>query len=911
MHDCISQPLCIQASVSILCVGSAGSQDQACAIQILAGCIRVCDSVTLLQRAVEWGTHVSEALRKSAAAAAAYAAASHQQATQANGTSSAQPAPSGSAVAAAAPVSAYCVIQAACAAAAELWGRLQQYIDLPAVRREVSSVASKLLQPLLSVLDNSSIPDSSQAAALQLLAAMLRCIPSSVRPALSSIDRLLQQLVLRTAASTAGSSLSTAGGSVKQQLLAQAAVCAALLPAVAGDAAAWSDAARKLMLSSHDVLDQLLMGLEGRPLDTQYRSYLAVPGATQQQGQRQQSGEGGWLHSLPWQQHEQQQGAAQRRQAVPALLLASFGASALQHLVQQPFAVAVPVPGYSLALLAARLLRFDAAAAVAAGAVPGSSTMYQELLIMQPQLQLAGWQLLHHVVARCGQQLQLQGLLLRLVRQGLRSVQLAGPAALRQQPAAVRCRMYDTAVLLLQATGLAGARALAAEAMGCVVLELYGHTAAASATARGQGATAGQQRPAKRARKSGGASGGELGQFDPAAAVAAAGADEGSRLAIATAADLQAQAGVLAVLKGLLGAGGQLLPAEVRAHADAVAYHISASAAQLAVQLGQQPGLSAAAAAAGGALSALRVAALEALLVSLLVPCSHRPPFLSQAVVLFRQGRSSSDAAVAAVCQSAAVQLEVLMHPRAAAMGVVRQYAGMDGVPALTKPHMWDVFAAEGPAAAGPAGTPAAAAGGAQAAAAAAGVAGVAGFERGQSGLLTSPSAAAGDSSLAAAAGSGVVMGFPVTGGNTAAQNQPGQGQQQQQQPAVCDQRQVAPSGQAPQQHTVVEMQRVQPQNGGTSADGTAVHVQSGAAAQQAQVQPAVQQQQEQQVLQSNAQWAPVVQHTLAAPAVAAAPGTKATAAPVFENESSDSEGPLPDIDSGDSSSEGEDEMES
>jgi len=872
----------------------------------------VCDAVTLLQRAVEWGTQVSEALRKAAAAAAAYAAASNQQATQANGTSSAQPAPSGSAVTAAVPVSAYCVIQAACAAAAELWGRLQQYIDLPAVRREVSSVASKLLQPLLSVLDNSSIPDSSQAAALQLLAALLRCIPSSVRPALSSIERLLQQLVLRTAASTAGSSLSTAGGSVKQQLLAQAAVCAALLPAVAGDAAAWSDAARKLMVSSHDVLGQLLMGLEGRPLDTQYRSYLATPGATQQQGQQQQSGEGGWLHSLPWQQHEheQQQSTAQRHQAVPALLLASFGVSALQHLMQQPFAVAVPVPGYSLALLAARLLRFDAAAAVAAGAVPGSSTMYQELLIMQPQLQLAGWQLLHHVVARCGQQLQLQGLLLRVVRQGLRSVQLAGPAALRQQPAAVRCRMYDTAVLLLQATGLAGARAVAAEAMGCVVLELYGRTAAASATARG--ATGGQQRPAKRARKSGGASGGELGQFDPAAAVAAAGADEGSRLAASTAADLQAQAGVLAVLKGLLGAGGQLLPAEVRAHADAVAYHISASAAQLAVQLGQQPGLSAAAAAAGGALSALRVAALEALLVSLLVPCSHRPPFLSQAVVLFRQGRSSSDAAVAAVCQSAAVQVEVLLHPRAAAMGGVRQYAGMDGVPALTKPRMWDVFAAEGPAAAGPAGSPAAAAGGAQAAAPAgvagsgggAGVAGMNGVERGQSGLLTSPSAAAGGSSLAAAAGSGVVMGFPVTGGNTAAQNQQGQGQQQQQQ-------QQQPAVQPPQQHTAVEMQPVQRQNGGTSADDAAVHVQSGAAAQQAQVQPAVQQQQEQQVLQSNAQWAPVVQqqHALAAPAVAAARGTKATAAPVFENESSDSEGPLPDIDSGDSSS--EDEMES
>lgn len=846
-------------------------------LQVLAASVRVCDAVTLLQKAVEWGTQIAEALRKAAAAGG-------------GGNASA-------AATAAAPT-----IQAACAAAAELFNRLQQYIELPAVRREVSSVAPKLLQPLLSILDSTSIGDSVLVAGLQLAAAMLRCVPSSLRPGLPNIERVLQQLVLRTAASTAGSSVSSAGGPVKQQLLAQAAVCAALLPGVPGDAAAWSDAARKLLVSCHDVLDQLLMGLEGRPVDTQFRSYL---GSAQQQGQQQgqqpgAEGTSGWLAVLPWQQQQQQQAdtqqqqgttAVQRRQTVPAMLLASFCLSALQQLLAQPFAVPVPVPGYSLALLAARLARFDAAAAVAAGAVPRSSTMYQELLVLQPQLQLAGWQLLQQVIRACGQQLQLQGLLLRLVRQGLRGVQLSGPAALQQQPVAVRSCMYDAAALLLQATGLAGARGLAAEAMGCAVLELYGRSAAAAAAGSGKGSGPGPQRPAKRARKSGGATGNELGQFDPAtaAAAAAAGSDNGV-LAAAAAGELWPQVAVLGVLKGLLAAGGQVLPAEVRAHADAIVYHISASAAQLETHLAQQPALSAAAAAASGGsgdLAALQVAAYEALLVSVQVPCAHRPPFLSQAVGLFRQGRSSSNVAVAAVCQAAALQLEGLLHPRTTAMGGVRQYAGMDGVPPLSKPRMWDVFAPQpeqqqqqqgaGGAGGGP---------GLQQAAAA------------QEGVQSGPEAAGGGG-VDAGAGA-VVMGYPVNHQQAAAH------QQQQQQPPLQQSAAVnhtsAQQGAAPpppaamQQEPVMRLMEVD----------VPAPPQPAAGAQSSQ-QPQQVQQQQQQPQQGDVEMAAagVVQQqplALEQPQQQQAPAKAlkvASAAPVFEEESSDSEGPLPDIDSG------------
>jgi hypothetical protein len=859
------------------------AHEQALALQLFTACIRVCDAVTLLQKAVEWGTQISEALRKAAAAAA------QQQAADA-----------------AAPAPACAVIQAACAAATELCSRLQQYVELPAVRREVSGVAPKLLQPLVAVLNSSSAPDSTQAAALQLVAALLRCVPSSLRPGLNNLERALQQRVLRTAAGAAGSSVSTAGGPYRQQVLAQAAVCVALLPAVSGEAGAWSETARRLMVSCHDVLDLLLMGLESRPVDTRYRSHLAGSDAAQQQGQAAAAAPGAasssrWLNGLPWQQEQQeqqqQQGAAMRRQTVPVLLLVSFCMTALQHLLQQPFAVPVPVPGYSLSLLAARLHRFDAAAAVAAGAVPGSSTMYQELLVLQPQLQLAGWQLLQQVVSSCGQQLQLQGLLLRLVRQGMRVVQLSGPAGLQQQPPGVRSCLYETAALLLQATGLAGARALAAESMGCVVLELYGHTATAG---KAGAAAGGQQRPAKRARKSGGATGTELGQFDPAAAVAAAAADEGSRLAAATPADLEAQGAVLGVLRGLLAAGGQVLPAQVRAHADAVAYHISATSAQLAVQLSQQPALSAAAAAAAGgsgSLAALQVAAYQALLASLLVPCSHRPPFLSQAVVLFRQGRASSNVGVAAVCQATAVQVEALLHPRATAMAGVRQYSGMEGVPALTKPRMWDAFAPQQqqqqpqqqqpePSAAAAYAGPGLANGVQQQGSGPAGV----------DGPTAAAAAAAGPSQDNAA----VVMGYPVSHTQQQQHQQQQQQQQQQQAPAVFQQQQqppvsshtpqtgngmVTPVLQAPAPRAPAPQQLVMQQ---PPQAGSAMAIDADQPAAAAAVQD------NQGVMDCAPPPQPVVR--TAAPAAAAA-GAKAA---VFaDDESSDSEGPMPEIDSG------------
>lgn len=641
----------------LLIVSAMQLSDQALAVQILAACIHACDVVSLLDRATGWGTQLTEALRRAVAAAA----------------DTASPAPEQLAA-------------EGCRAAAVLFNRLHHHIELPGVRREVTSIVPKLLPQLLAVLQNTRFASSCQTTGLQMLVALLQCVPAALRSVASAVEKTLQQLVVQ-AASSVSSSTSPAVVAAQQQVLAEAAQCIALLPAAPGDAATWSETARRLLSSSHDVLDNLLMGLEGRPLDPQYRAYLAPATANGQQ-QQQGAASAGWFASLPWQQEQHQQQGAGRRQLQPARLLLGVCTSALQQLLQQPFAVPAPVPGYSLVLLAARLLLFDAAAAVAAGAVAASSTMYQELVVLQPQLQQAGWGLLQLVVAAAGHQLQLQGVLLRLVRQGLRSIQLSGYYALHQRPVAVRCYVYSTTSDVLRATGLAGVRGLSAEAVGCAVLEMYGHTAAAKSAGKSTGNNqAGVQRPAKRVRTSG-AAGVDFEQFDPAASVASAAADSDvSRLTAAV--DLQAQAAALHMLQQLLESGGQLLPAEVRAHADAVAFHMAQTAAAAALRLQQQP--TACSVNCSGHLGAFQAAAYQALLASILVPCSSRPPFLSQALLLFREGKHSSHPAVTAVCQAATVQCEALLHPRAAAISSVKQYSGMEAVTSLSKPLLWSV----------------------------------------------------------------------------------------------------------------------------------------------------------------------------------------------------------------------------
>ncbi|XP_031490039.1 uncharacterized protein LOC116257435 isoform X2 [Nymphaea colorata] len=59
-----------------------------------------------------------------------------------------------------------------------------------------------------------------------------------------------------------------------------------------------------------------------------------------------------------------------------------------------------------------------------------------------------------------------------------------------------------------------------------------------------------------------------------------------------------------------------------------------------------------------------QLAALKALLASLLSPCTHRPPYLSYGLALFRKGKQEAGTQIADFCAHALLALDSLIHPR-------------------------------------------------------------------------------------------------------------------------------------------------------------------------------------------------------------------------------------------------------
>jgi hypothetical protein len=640
--------------------------DQVAALQLLATCISCCSAQDLLQQATAWGLQLADTLRQAAAALQPSAEAVAQGPAQGK-------------TSAAAAVPTY---QAACSAAMALCKRLQQHIEAPGVRREISAIPGKILPQILVILAAPGI-SSCHVPALQLLGALLLITPGALRSNVAAVERLLMQLLSSAAASSAPEA---------EQVLADAAACVGLLPGVSGEAAAWSEAARRVLVQCHEVLDYMLMGLEGSPWDPAARTALQTTSGAAAGGggggggtaggssagsskQQQQAGAVASTAQLqyPWHHHQQQQqqggeggagssagSSGNKLQLRPARLLLGALLTALQCLLRGPFPHAVPLPSAGVMSVAVRLTRVDPAAAVAAGAVPASRSMYQDLLVVQPQLQAAGWLLLQLLVAAGGLQLlPLHGALVRVAAEGLRSISLAPAAAVHTTSPALHSAVYAAAQQVLVCVGYSMAGQLAGEVLSTALAEVYGQVAGQSGQSNTL-VTAGDasQRPNKRQRTGGSSQ--AMDHFDAAHSLAATQpTNPAASMAAAAVEDLQAQAGALQLLQALVEVVGPALAPQLRSSVDATALHVAQTSTDALQQLQQQvyvagsacnlqgalqqtaPGQGVAvegwegpggqqAAAALPALRALQLASYRLLLASVLSPCGTRPPYLAQ-----------------------------------------------------------------------------------------------------------------------------------------------------------------------------------------------------------------------------------------------------------------------------------------
>lgn len=587
---------------------------QAAAVDILAACIATCDTATLLNRFTAWGQQLTDTLRQSTATMSSGAADAGDSTAVATCTAAAR-------------------------ALSVLLTQLLSFIDLQGVKREVSGIAAKAV-PQLPVLLDAKLPSDCVSSALSLLESILKCVPATLRQQAMVVRKALTELLLTVCSSSSRSSSTGHGGStmaLSDALSAGIAGCLAALPRVTADAATWSELARQLLLCAHDACDFIMMGLEPPPVDAQYRSYLE-PAGQLQPGQPQTL-----LPYLPWQPPPPARSdgtapaaTASTKQPQPAIGLLSTVLQSLEQLLTSSYPVAVPVPSHSVALLAARLVRCDLSGSLAAGAVASSSTMLHDLQLLQPWLQITGWKLLQLVLGVAQDQLlPQQGVLVRVAREGLRSLRLGGAQMLAATPCFVRQQLYVTCSQLLTAFGFTPLRQLATDILGCSLVEIYGVAATArdKTTAKGSAAAKNPGAPKSKRQKTQADGGLGLGQFDPETGLTAvATAAHSQKLAVADAGDLAAQAVAVEMLGSMLIVGGAVLPAEIRAHADSAVFHIAHTCQAAAARISADP---AAGALSAAAIKQLQLAAYDALLASILSPCGHRPPYISQVTTDF------------------------------------------------------------------------------------------------------------------------------------------------------------------------------------------------------------------------------------------------------------------------------------
>lgn len=126
---------------------------------------------------------------------------------------------------------------------------------------------------------------------------------------------------------------------------------------------------------------------------------------------------------------------------------------------------------------------------------------------------------------------------------------------------------------------------------------------------------------------------------------------------------LSVKIAALKTLEALLTVGGSLRSECWRPNVDGLLINVATNACDMgwfyegkSVILTEEPTISRA---------DFQLAALQALLASLLSQAHVRPPYLSQSLELFRKGKLETGTALSAFCAHALLALEVLIHPRA------------------------------------------------------------------------------------------------------------------------------------------------------------------------------------------------------------------------------------------------------
>ncbi|OVA09040.1 hypothetical protein BVC80_9097g108 [Macleaya cordata] len=515
------------------------------------------------------------------------------------------------------PSDSHFVKVATCASLSDLFTRLGGFST---VKKDATSHAGKLIQPVLKLLTE----DSSEAVlegAVELLCTLIKKFPSSVHRHYDSAEAVIVSKIM--------------SGKCSAIMLKKFANCLALLPKTRGDEESWSLMMQKILISINTHLSDALQGFEEEIKSREFVRLLVPPGKDPPPPL------GGQLSV------ETSDQAANRSEQ---LLLSRV--STLMFccctMLTSAYPVQVTIPVRPLLALVRRVLLVDGS--LTKESMPFMTVMQQEIICSElPGLQLNSLDLLTAII---------KGVRSQLLPYAADVVRLLtgyfGKCALP----ALRIKVYSIMQILLTSMGVAGmALYLAQEVLSNAQndLDSVSHgSVVVSSSAYSKPATYSLKQPGNRKRKHATTSGDHH---------SGAGMEvEVPRNKPIT--PISVQIAALRALEALLTAGGALRPDSWRAKVDSVLINVATNVCDggwaneeknSLLPSGEQT----------LTWADFQLAALHALLASLLSPARVRPPHLSQGLDLFRRGKQETGTKLAEFCAHALLALEVLIHPRA------------------------------------------------------------------------------------------------------------------------------------------------------------------------------------------------------------------------------------------------------
>ncbi|KAJ0101543.1 hypothetical protein Patl1_05894 [Pistacia atlantica] len=496
----------------------------------------------------------------------------------------------------------------------DLFSRLD---GLPNAKRDGSSLASKLIQPLLKLINE----DDSEAVwegAVHLLCTILTYFPASIHRYHDNAEAAIVSKLI--------------SGSCSVNMMKKLAYCLALLPKSKGDDDSWCLMMQKILLLINVHLNDFFQGFEEETKGSEAVRALVPPGKDPPPPL------GG--HTLLGEALDK----ATKQLPISTISLLILSCCMM---LTSPYPVQVTVPIVPLLALVHRVIMVDGS--VPRASLPFMTGMQQEFVCSElPLLHLYSLELLTAIIEGTRSQLLPHAAyIVRLVKQYFKRCALPE----------LRIKLYSVTKSMVVSMGVGMALYLGQEVVDNASVDLNpvgddnGFTASIPNL---KAASLAVMQSSHRKRKHSSTGSFEQQNDKIGFEVEALKNRQQSPIALKIAA--------IEAIEVLLTVGGGLRSESWRPAVDFLLISLATDCCK--ERWGNEGKGTSAPSGPAVTLADLQLSALRALLASLLSPSRGRPPYLARAFELFRRGKQQAGTKLAAFCAHALLTLEVLIHPR-------------------------------------------------------------------------------------------------------------------------------------------------------------------------------------------------------------------------------------------------------